>query len=145
MNKIVIATGGFDPIHSGHINYLISAKIMGNLLYVGVNSDPWLTRKKGKSFLPWSERSLIVANLKPVDYIIEFDDFDNSARDAIIQVRKKHPKDRIIFANGGDRTSKNIPEMDVVDDNIEFIFGVGGDFKMNSSSWILKTWNNEKL
>ena len=143
MRTIVIATGGFDPIHSGHINYLLEAKSLGDLLYVGVNTDAWLIRKKVKYFLPWEERSTIVANLKPVNKIVEFDDFDNSAKDAIIQVRKMHPKDKIIFANGGDRTSNNIPEMSIEDNNLEFIFGVGGDYKKNSSSWILKAWSQQ--
>jgi cytidyltransferase-like protein len=139
---IVIATGGFDPIHSGHISYLNEAKKLGNVLYVGVNSDGWLTRKKGKQFMNWEERAMIVSNLKCVDYVIEFDDFDGTAKDAIKIVRKRFPNDTIIFANGGDRTKENIPEMDIVDDNLKFIFGVGGEHKQNSSSWILKSWKN---
>jgi len=141
MRTIVLATGGFDPIHSGHINYLLEAKSLGNILCVGVNSDAWLTRKKGKYFLPWNERAAIVGNLKPVDNVIEFDDFDGSAKDAIIQIRKMYPEDKIIFVNGGDRTSENIPEMSIQDPNLEFVFGVGGDYKQNSSSWILKAWS----
>lgn len=141
MRTIVIATGGFDPIHSGHINYLSEAKSLGDLLCVGVNSDAWLTRKKGKYFLPWNERAAIVGHLKPVDRVIDFDDYDGSARDAIRQVRKLYPEDKIMFVNGGDRTSENIPEMSIEDPNLEFVFGVGGDYKQNSSSWILKAWS----
>ena len=139
-STIVIATGGFDPIHSGHIAYLNEAKKLGNFLYVGVNTDAWLIRKKGKAFMNWQERASIVSNLKAVDSIVEFDDFDGSAKNAILAVRKIHPNEKIIFANGGDRTYSNIPEMDVIDSNIEFVFSVGGDFKMNSSSWILRAW-----
>lgn len=139
--KIVIATGGFDPIHSGHIKYLNSARELGDLLVVGVNSDEWLTRKKGKAFLPYSERVAIVSNLKAVDYIIEFDDSDNSATDSIIKTRIEFPNSHLIFANGGDRTKYNIPEMSLKDSNLEFVFGVGGDTKQNSSSWILKNWS----
>lgn len=139
---IVLATGGFDPIHSGHINYLNDAKKLGNVLYVGLNSDGWLTRKKGKPFLNWEERAIIVSNLKSVDYVIPFEDFDGTAKDAIRIVRKHHLTDKIIFVNGGDRTEANIPEMDIDDPNLEFVFGVGGDFKQNSSSWILKSWGN---
>jgi D-beta-D-heptose 7-phosphate kinase/D-beta-D-heptose 1-phosphate adenosyltransferase len=141
--NVVLVTGGFDPLHSGHIAYLNSAKELGDILVVGLNSDEWLIQKKGKAFLPLEERNEIVRNLKPVDQtIIGFDDSDGSARDAIKKIRKLYPTETLIFANGGDRTSVNIPEMDVDDKNIIFMFGVGGDNKKNSSSWILKKWND---
>lgn len=139
--RIVLVTGGFDPIHSGHIDYFNDARQLGDLLVVGVNSDDWLTRKKGKPFMTFAERSSIVANIKSVDVVIDFDDSDGSAKDAIRKVRNQFPSSRIIFANGGDRTSSNIPEMDIVDSNLTFAFGVGGSFKKNSSSWILNNWN----
>lgn len=139
---IVLVTGGFDPIHSGHIEYFQSAKELGNFLCVGVNSDDWLVRKKGKAFLPFSERSTIVNALKGVDFVIDFDDTDGSAKDAIRKVRSQFPGANIIFANGGDRTDKNIPEMDIKDDNLVFVFGVGGSNKKNSSSWILNNWKS---
>lgn len=135
----VIVTGGFDPIHSGHIKYLKAAAQEGTRLIVGVNSDPWLERKKGRSFMPWSERAAIVEALTCVDEVIAFNDDDGSAIDAIRQTKAKYPNDQIIFANGGDRTKENIPEM--VFDDVEFIFGVGGEDKANSSSWILKEWS----
>jgi D-beta-D-heptose 7-phosphate kinase/D-beta-D-heptose 1-phosphate adenosyltransferase len=139
--KVVLITGGFDPIHSGHISYISSAKSLGSLLVVGINSDAWLTRKKGKNFLPFSERSSIVYAIKGVDFVIDFDDTDNSARDAIRRVRLMFPSADIVFANGGDRTATNIPEMNINDSKVSFVFGVGGDEKMNSSSWILNKWN----
>jgi cytidyltransferase-like protein len=139
---IVLVTGGFDPVHSGHVDYFYAAKALGDQLWVGLNSDEWLTRKKGKPFMPWIERGAIVGHLKPVDFVFEFDDSDGSARDAIRQARK-YTSGKIIFANGGDRTSTNIPEMDVDVDNVEFVFGVGGENKKNSSSWILKKWNED--
>ena len=142
--RVVIVTGGFDPIHSGHIAYFEKAKELGDILVVGVNSDAWLTRKKGKPFMPWDERSKIVKALKPVGCVLHFNDDDGSAKDAIIQVRKMWPKATIIFANGGDRTQENIPEMDVEDSNVQFVFGVGGENKMNSSSWILQDWKEPK-
>jgi D-beta-D-heptose 7-phosphate kinase/D-beta-D-heptose 1-phosphate adenosyltransferase len=138
--NIVLVTGGFDPIHSGHIAYFNAAKTLGNMLIVGVNSDEWLVRKKGKAFLDFNERCNIVNNIKSVDAVIGFDDGDGSAKDAIRKVRVQFPSAHIVFANGGDRTSKNIPEMDVGDNNISYIFGVGGSDKMNSSSWILNNW-----
>jgi cytidyltransferase-like protein len=146
MKKIVLITGGFDPLHSGHIAYFQAAKELGDILLVGLNSDAWLTRKKGAPFMPFTERALIVDNIKCVDGIVyDFDDADGSSKGAILEVRKDFPEDKIIFANGGDRTDKNIPEMDIQDSNLEFVFGVGGENKMNSSSWILQEWKAPKI
>jgi cytidyltransferase-like protein len=144
MKKIVLVTGGFDPLHSGHIAYFNEAKRLGDILVVGVNSDAWLTRKKGAPFMPLLERTNIVRNLKMVDYVIDFPDDDGSAKGAIQMVRQSYPTDQIIFANGGDRTNDNIPEMDVADANTKFVFGVGGFDKANSSSWILQEWKAPK-
>ena len=144
MKKIILVTGGFDPLHSGHITYFNRAKELGDILVVGINSDEWLTRKKGRPFLPRHERSRIIQALKMVDFVIDFDDNDGSARHAIKMIRQSYPQDKIIFANGGDRTDENIPEMDFKDDNLEFVFGVGGFSKMNSSSWILEDWKSPK-
>jgi D-beta-D-heptose 7-phosphate kinase/D-beta-D-heptose 1-phosphate adenosyltransferase len=143
-NTIVVITGGFDPLHSGHISYINAARKLGNTLVIGVNSDEWLVRKKGRSFMPFEDRISIIQSLQGVDYAIPFNDKDNSAKDAILWARKVFPKDKIIFANGGDRTLNNIPEMDIVDDNIEFVFGIGGTDKMNSSSWLLDEWKAPK-
>ena len=144
MKKIVLITGGFDPLHSGHIAYIKAAKALGDILVVGVNSDAWLTRKKGIPFMPYTERATVVRNIAGVDFVIDFDDSDNSAKRAILMVRQSYPNDKIIFANGGDRTNTNIPEMDTDDQNIEFEFGVGGEDKKNSSSWILQEWKAPK-
>lgn len=142
--KIVLITGGFDPLHSGHIKYFEEAKKLGDQLIVGLNSDAWLTRKKGRPFMKWEDRLAVVRNIRGVDWTVEFDDSDGTAKDAIRKVRLNYPNDTIIFANGGDRTSENIPEMDINDDNLIFKFGVGGDNKMNSSSWILQEWKTPK-
>jgi D-beta-D-heptose 7-phosphate kinase/D-beta-D-heptose 1-phosphate adenosyltransferase len=140
MKKIVLVTGGFDPIHSGHIAYFNAAKELGDILVVGLNSDAWLTRKKGRPFMTWYERSQIVKNLKMVDYVIEYNDDDDSSNLAITITRQLFPNDKIIFANGGDRGDKNTLEMGYPDDNLEFAFGVGGENKKNSSSWILNNY-----
>jgi D-beta-D-heptose 7-phosphate kinase/D-beta-D-heptose 1-phosphate adenosyltransferase len=142
--KIVLVTGGFDPIHSGHIAYFKAAKTLGDMLIVGLNSDEWLERKKGRAFMPWNERLCIINNLSMVDEVYTFDDADGSAKAFIRQVRAHYPDAQLIFANGGDRTAKNIPEMDVIDSNLLFEFGVGGDDKKNSSSWILQDWKAPK-
>jgi D-beta-D-heptose 7-phosphate kinase/D-beta-D-heptose 1-phosphate adenosyltransferase len=138
--RVVIVTGGFDPLHSGHIAYFKAAKELGDILCVGVNSDEWLARKKGKPFMPFEERKTIVENIKGVGMAFGFNDDDGSAIEAIRQVKSVFPRNsEIIFANGGDRTKDNIPEM--VFDDIEFVFGVGGEDKKNSSSWILSKWD----
>lgn len=142
--KIVLVTGGFDPLHSGHLAYFREARQLGDQLIVGLNSDAWLERKKGRAFMPLSERRAIVGSLKDVDVTITYNDDDGSSRDAIVQVRQAYPDATIVFANGGDRTANNIPEMDLAGSRLEFVFGVGGDRKSNSSSWILDEWKAPK-
>ena len=105
----VLVTGGFDPLHSGHLAYFREAKKLGETLVVGVNSDSWLTRKKGKAFMPLSERVEIIKGLSVVDKVISFNDDDNSACNAIFQTMSTS-SDKIIFANGGDRNQKTTPE-----------------------------------
>ena len=146
MKRIVLITGGFDPLHSGHIAYINAARELGDLLIVGVNSDEWLRRKKGQEFMPWEERATIIAALHKVDRVINFNDSDNSAKDAIRKVRAIDPSAQIIFANGGDRTKENIPEMDLLEEmlHLDFVFAVGGEDKKNSSSWILQEWKAPK-
>jgi cytidyltransferase-like protein len=146
MKRIVLITGGFDPLHSGHIAYIKAARELGDSLIVGVNSDEWLRRKKGQEFMPWEERATIIAALHNVDRVINFDDSDNSAKNAIRKVRTIHPTAQIIFANGGDRTKENIPEMDLLEEmlHLDFVFAVGGEDKKNSSSWILQEWKAPK-
>ena len=140
--KIVLVTGGFDPIHSGHLAYFQAAKQLGDKLVVGLNSDAWLTRKKSRPFMPMSERFALVSALSIVDEVVVYNDDDGSSCDAIRLVKMQYPDADIIFANGGDRTASNIPEMSIKD--VEFRFGVGGDNKANSSSWILEEWKTPK-
>lgn len=140
MSKIVLVTGGFDPVHSGHIRYFENAKMLGDKLIVGLNSDAWLTRKKGRPFMPANERLEIIRNLRMIDYVFQHNDDDDSSCDAIIQVGEMFPGSEIIFANGGDRTKENIPEMRLNNPNLKFAFRVGGCEKINSSSWILEEW-----
>ena len=138
--KVVLVTGGFDPLHSGHIAYFKAAKELGDHLVVGVNSDDWLKRKKGRPFMSFEERCAIIKELECVDEVLGFNDTDDTANHAIFQVLStKGSQTKVIFANGGDRTRKNIPEMAFTD--VEFVFGVGGEDKKNSSSWILKEWS----
>ena len=140
--KISVISGGFDPLHSGHIAYIQSAAEEGKKLIICLNSDSWLENKKGKYFLPFKERKLILENIVGVDEVIGFQDDElGSAINGLLAIKKKYPEDEIIFCNGGDRNDRNIPEMSV--SGINFLFSVGGDTKKNSSSWILKEWNLE--
>ena len=140
MTTVTIVTGGFDPLHSGHIAYFKAAKEFGNSVCVGVNSDEWLTRKKGRPFMSMTERMSIIKELKCVDFAIEFNDKDDSSCDAIKMALEVY--DNVLFCNGGDRGSVNTPEYERYrnDKRVEFKFGVGGDDKKNSSSWILERW-----
>ena len=147
MSKVVLVTGGFDPLHSGHIAYFKAARELGDHLVVGLNSDAWLTRKKGRPFMPMQERAAIVKELKCVDEVITFNDDDNTACLAIDHVlNTKATSWKIIFANGGDRTNTTTPEYEAwgKHPDVEFAWGVGGDDKRNSSSWILDTWRTQK-
>ena len=141
--KISVVSGGFDPIHSGHISYINAAKKYGDYLIIALNSDDWLREKKGKEFMPFEERKSILENIKNVDEVVGFkDDSIGSCINALEKIKAKFPNDEIIFCNGGDRGRENIPEMTV--SGIKFEFSVGGDDKKNSSSWILKNWKYEK-
>ena len=141
--KISVVSGGFDPIHSGHISYINAAKKYGDYLIIALNSDEWLRQKKGKEFMPFEERKSILESIKNVDEVLAFeDDKLGSCKNALEKIKTKFPDDEIIFCNGGDRGKENIPEMSV--SGITFEFSVGGDDKKNSSSWILKNWKYDK-
>ena len=141
MKTYYIVSGGFDPIHEGHIEMIRSSSDISDGVIVLANSDDWLIRKKGKNFYQLKTRLAILKNLKGVIDVIEFDDMDDSASDGIRKARKKYPNDKLVFANGGDRGKDNIKEDLVCEElNIEKAFGIGGDYKANSSSWILKKW-----
>ena len=141
--KISVVSGGFDPIHSGHISYINAAKQFGDYLIIALNSDEWLRQKKGKEFMPFEERKAILENIRNVDEVLSFeDDKAGSCINALEKIKAKYPDHEIVFCNGGDREKDNIPEMSVK--GITFKFSVGGDDKKNSSSWILKNWKYGK-
>jgi cytidyltransferase-like protein len=143
--KVILVTGGFDPLHSGHIELFKEAKKLGDKLIVGVNSDDWLTRKKGRPFMPFTERAALIKELAVVDKVIGFEDSDDSACQAIFHTLSTESS-KIIFANGGDRTNTTTPEYKQYGGHpdVEFAFGVGGSNKANSSSWILDEWKTQK-
>ena len=160
--NVSLITGGFDPIHSGHIALIKSAAHIGvyNLVCIGLNSDAWLYRKKGFVFMPFEERKEILENVASVHKVISFDDSDDSSCDAIERcVSQYQYLEKIFFCNGGDRTEQNIPELDYKprgNVKIEFLFGIGGTDKKNSSSdlikvvlggpaWTVREWGSWKV
>tara|TARA_B100001769_G_C21802813_1_gene437048 strand:+ start:223 stop:669 length:447 start_codon:yes stop_codon:yes gene_type:complete len=140
MVNIILVSGGFDPIHSGHIKLINEANKYGDVVVL-LNSDEWLKNKKGKAFLPMSERKIIMQNIKGVIDVIEFDDSDQTCIDGIKIAKSRFKNNLIKFANGGDRNNDTTPEKEFCENNnIETLFGIGGTNKSNSSSWILSKW-----
>ena len=129
--KYVAVSGGFDPIHIGHVRMIREAASLGDVIVIA-NSDNWLERKKGYVFMPYVERREILFNIKGVVDVVEALDEDNTVCESL---RKIKPD---VFANGGDRKSGNVPEYDVCAKlGIEMRFGVGGNDKPQSSSWLV--------
>ena len=143
MRELVLVSGGFDPIHSGHI-YLIEEASKHGEVIVLLNSDQWLKEKKGKEFLPFKEREIIMKSLKNVIDVLSFDDSDKTCTNGLKNAINKYPNCKIKFANGGDRNNQTTPEKKFCDENnIETLWGIGGTDKSNSSSWILKRWQEK--
>ena len=130
-NKTVMVSGGFDPIHVGHVRMIQEAAKHGDVIVVA-NSDAWLERKKGYVFMPWEERAEIILSMRGVLDVLPVDDSDDTVCDAL---RRYSPG---YFANGGDRKQNNTPEMDVCEElGIEMLWEVGGG-KIQSSSDLVK-------
>ena len=139
--KVSLVTGGFDPIHSGHLRYFERAKDFSDYLVVGLNTNEWLTNKKGQYFLPWTERADIIRHLDMVDAVITVEDDEQGS--ACGAIRKcLEIADTVVFCNGGDRAKENTPEVLGYgeDHRVQFQYGVGGEDKKNSSSWILRDY-----
>jgi D-beta-D-heptose 7-phosphate kinase/D-beta-D-heptose 1-phosphate adenosyltransferase len=135
-NKTVMVSGGFDPIHVGHVRMIQEAAKHGDVIVVA-NSDAWLERKKGYVFMPWEERAEIILSMRGVIDVLPVDDSDGTVCDAL---RRYSPG---YFANGGDRKQNNTPEMDVCDElGIEMLWEVGGG-KIQSSSDLVKNSKNK--
>lgn len=141
MSCYYIVSGGFDPIHEGHIDMIKASAAASDGVILLLNSDEWLVRKKGTNFMNFKTRKVICENLKGVVDVIAFDDSDNSASDGIFKARQKYGDAELVFANGGDRTKDNIPETAMCQKcNVTLKFGVGGENKVNASSKILKEY-----
>ena len=137
INNIIILSGGFDPVHKGHIRMFREAANLGHQVIIGLNSDQWLTRKKGKPFMGWDERAEILESCKFVNQVLSMDDDDDTATDIIKQVANMYEGYNIYFANGGDRGKGNVPELDTCkDSSVVMLWGIGGG-KIQSSSWLI--------
>ncbi len=131
--KIILASGYFDPIHVGHIEYLKLAKELGDKLIIILNNDYQCKLKKGKSFMPQSERKIILESLKFVDEVFDSIDREQPVINSIKALAEKFPGEEIIFAKGGDRYSYEIPEAEVCKKfGIKIVDGLGKKIKSSS-------------
>jgi len=128
---MIVVSGGFDPIHPGHVEMILDAAKHGPVVVV-LNSDSWLVRKKGYFFQCWDDRASILAAIKGVERVEAVDDSDGTVCEALRRLRPT------FFANGGDRTNQNTPELTLCEElGIVPLFGIGGG-KVASSSEIVK-------
>ena len=135
---LIAVSGGFDPVHIGHIRMIRDAARYGDVMVI-INSDEWLQRKKGYVFMPYEERVEIMGNIKGVALVTSVDDSDGTVCEAL---RRHKPE---AFANGGDRKTKNTPEMDVCEElGIHMMWAIGGNSKPQSSSWLVNKLKESK-
>tara|TARA_Y100000592_G_scaffold95983_1_gene163579 strand:+ start:137 stop:571 length:435 start_codon:yes stop_codon:yes gene_type:complete len=135
---VIAVSGGFDPVHIGHIRMILDAARYGDVMII-INSDDWLMRKKGYVFMPWKERAEIMGNIKGVRFVTAVDDSDGTVCEAL----RRHKPDA--FANGGDRKTENTPEMDVCEElGIQMMWAIGGNDKPQSSSWLVNKLKENK-
>tara|TARA_R100000152_G_C6597885_1_gene56069 strand:- start:38 stop:472 length:435 start_codon:yes stop_codon:yes gene_type:complete len=135
---LIAVSGGFDPVHIGHVRMIRDASRYGDVMVI-INSDDWLQRKKGYVFMPYEERAEIMGNIKGVTLITSVDDSDGT----VCQALRRHKPDA--FANGGDRKTENTPEMDVCEElGIQMLWAVGGSNKPQSSSWLVDKLKENK-
>jgi cytidyltransferase-like protein len=128
----IMVSGGFDPVHVGHIRMIRDAAKYGDVIVIA-NSDNWLHRKKGYVFMDFEKRSEILSSIKGVLIVDSVDDTDGTVCEAI---RRHEPT---FFANGGDRGKSNTPEQDVCEElGVELLWGIGGDYKADASSTLVE-------
>ena len=128
-SSVAVISGGFDPIHPGHISLIEQASAYGELI-IGLNSDAWLVRKKGFAFMSWIERATVLRSINNVSEVIEFNDDDETAISLLNKVKDTWPDRTIFFCNGGDRKKGNVPE--AVVDGVRFEYDIGNE-KITSS------------
>ena len=129
--KCIAVSGGFDPVHVGHVRMIQAAAQFGDVIVI-CNSDAWLKRKKGYSFMPFEERAEILKAFKGVKDVVEANDDDGSVCETLKELQPD------IFANGGDRFNTNTPETQTCKKyDIEMLWGVGGGKIQSSSDLVL--------
>jgi len=136
-----LISGGFDPVHIGHLAMIKEASDLANEVIILLNSDKWLTRKKGKPFMVETQRAPILQEFTSVsEVIIQKDDDDDSSNNAIIEFHKDHKDKSICYCNGGDRSQENKIRESIIckDLGINLEFGIGGIHKLESSSNLTK-------
>ncbi len=137
---IIILSGGFDPVHKGHIRMFKAAKNMAHKVIVGLNSDSWLVRKKEKCFMNYAERAEIISAFSNVDQVMQFSDSDGTALDLLARVQRLYPECSLAFGNGGDRNEENTPERGFCDAyNIKMVWQLGGGKVQSSSELVTHT------
>lgn len=130
MSGIICVSGGFDPLHAGHLEMFREAATHGKLVVI-LNSDAWLMRKKGFAFMPWAERAAIIGDLKYVHQVVVADDADGTVCEALSRLKPA------LFANGGDRTGSNTPETALCEKlGIKLLWNVGGGKRASSSELV---------
>ena len=133
----VAVSGGFDPIHKGHVRMIRAASAFGNVIVIA-NSDEWLMRKKGYVFMPFEERAEIIESIKGVTAVVKAKDDDETVCETLKDLRPD------AFANGGDRKGDNVPEVALCNElGIKMLWNVGGD-KIQSSSWLVEKSKEKK-
>jgi len=147
MKVLTIVSGGFDPLHSGHLDYIETAALISSegKTHVLLNSDEWLARKKGRPFMTWANRAKLIRGLKAVHDVHEVDDVDGSVSRGIEELHAKWKDyyDEIVFCNGGDRVEGNTPEITACERlGIQINYNIGGGKTMASSD-LLKAWKGE--
>jgi cytidyltransferase-like protein len=137
MKKTIAVSGGFDPIHVGHVRMILSAAAFGDVIVI-LNSDEWLVRKKGYTFMTWDERAEIIDAIGGVIKIVKADDKDGTVCNTLKSLKLSDNLD--IFANGGDRVQTNTPEMDVCNKHgITMVWNCGGEKIQSSSDLVEKS------
>ncbi len=138
---IIILSGGFDPVHKGHIRMFKAARNMAHKVIVGINSDDWLVRKKKKAFMNFAERAEIISSFRDVDQVMQFNDKDGTALDLLARVQRLYSDCSLAFGNGGNRTEDNTPEKGFCHAySIDMIWKLGGSKVQSSSNLITQNF-----
>lgn len=142
--RVVAVSGGFDPVHVGHVRMFEAAKKLGDELVVILNNDHWLRKKKRHVFMPQHERKEVIEAFACVDRVILTGHGADPEDMSVVRELQKLKPD--VFANGGDRFAKNVPEVAACKAmGCEMVFGVGRGGKVQSSSWLLTNYLKNKI